>query len=183
MIWNLQLAEGVTISHVAMIGENSGLVAPEHPTTYEALRISDFITDFEFGSNDRHRPCMIAPWRQPQPHWPAQAKVENDLYANQMYTYNSGYRRYDAWYQQVLGVPASTNVTDPHSAAHVLAGPLPDQPVSYRSMAGRDVYLSENDFMIIGDDAFEDTHMSLLSKAVGGDPALLDPAPRKAPAQ
>ncbi len=185
VIWNLQLARGVTLSHVAMIGENSGLVAPEQDVPFEAIRISDFVTNFEFGANDDPGPCMVAPWRRPQAHWPAQAKAENgnDLYTNQIYSFNTGYRAFDAWYRQVMGVPADTNVTGPHSAAHVLVGDLPDQPIEYRSMAGRDVYVSENDFTLIGDDTFEDTHIMLLTAAVGGDLALLDPAPQEVPRQ
>ena len=185
VIWNLQLANGVTVSHVAMIGENSGLVAPEHETTFEALRISDFVSNFEFGANDDPRPCMIAPWRRPQPHWPAQnyANNGNDLYENQIYSFNSGYRAFDSWYRQTLGVPADTNVTAPHSAAHVLVGGAPDQPIQYRSMAGRDVYATLNDYALIGDDKFENAHVTLLTAAVGGDPALLDPAPQEATKQ
>lgn len=181
VIWHLQLADGVELAHVAMIGENSGLVAPDADVKFEALRISDFVTDFEFGANDEPQPCMIAPWRQPQPHWPAQnyANNGNDLYENQIYSFNTGYRAFDAWYSQTLGVSADTNVTAPFSAAHVLVGSVPDQPIQYRSTADRDVYMSNNDFMLIGDDKFEDAHIALLTAAVGGDLSLLDPAPQE----
>jgi len=181
VIWNLQLADGVRVSHVAMIGENSGLVVPERHTTFEALRISDFVTNFEFGANDDPPPCMVAPWRRPQAHWPAQeyANNGNDLYKNQIYSFNSGYRAFDDWYRRTLGVPADINVTAPHSAAHVLVGDVPDQPVQYRSMDGREVYITQNDFALIGDDEFESAHIALLTAAIGGDPALLDPAPQE----
>ena len=178
-IWNLQLADGVELAHVVMIGENSGLAGLPEGATFEALRISDFVTNFEFGSNDEIVPCMIAPWRTPEPHWPAYQKAQNDnmLFENQMYSYNAGARAFGEWYSQALGRDASENLVSVKGAAHVLAGPMPNSPVTLSPLAGRSIQITRNDRILRGYDVLKKAHEELLAAAVGGDLSLLNPDP------
>ena len=178
-IWNLQLADGVKLAHVVMIGENSGLAGMPEGTTFEALRISDFVTNFEFGSNDEFTPCMIAPWRTPEPHWPAFQKAQNGnmLFENQMHSYEAGARAFAAWYSEALGRDTSKNLVSAKAAVHVLAGPVPAIPVTLSPLSGRSVHVTQNDRFIRGDDVLKQSHDDLLAAAIGGDIALLDPEP------
>lgn len=180
-LWNVQTAPGVTLSHVAMIGENIALADLPESTSFEAIRISDFVTNFEFGANETFRECMVAPYRLPKEHWKgvARARAGNDLFVNQMFSYNTGHAAYDGWYTSVLGVDAETNVTEAHNAAHVLSGPLPEAPLTYQSIEGRTVHVSANDHVLTSDIAVKEAHAALLLAAVGGDISLLDPAPRE----
>ena len=178
-LWNLHLARGVDLAHVAMIGDNSALVGVPEGTTFEALRISDFVTDFEFGSNDRPRDCMVAPYRKPADHWVAVKKAAkgNMLFENQVYTFNAGYQALKASYRDTLGVDASTNLTVAEGAAHMLSGPLPLDPLAYRGLEGRVVHVTRNDLVLTSDAAVAQAHLERLTLAAGGDLASLDPAP------
>lgn len=184
VIWNIHSAPNVTVAHVAIIASSfSGLVAPPNNATFEALLVPDFVAAHSFGADDEIRPCMIRPWRNPQPDWIGSIKAErgNTLYENQMSSYAKGYAAYNSWYTATLGVDASTNLVTARDAAHVLVGPQPSEPIPYRSMAGRDVYFMQTDHMIAGDTATrqamtERLHNDLLVAAIGGDASLLDPA-------
>lgn len=185
IIWNLHLADGVYLAHVAMIGEYSGLAGLPDGVGYEALRISDFVGKDEFGSNDSIRPCMIVPWRTPQPEWLTYRKAQrdNDLFQNRLYTYNSGARAYGAWYDAAIGRAVDENLITAKEAAHVLAGPRPDAPLNYTPLSTRTALVTRADNMLIGDATLRQTHDALLADAVGGDIALLNPTPMEIPAQ
>jgi len=182
VVWNLHPAPGVTIAHVAMIGNNSGLVDMPDMPSFEALRVSDFVEDHEYGNDDEIRDCMIRPWRSPQPHWDAvlKSKGDNMLMINQVYTYTMGHKAFNSWYTQTLGVDADTNLTAAEGAASVLAGPLPATPVAFQDMTGRDIHMTRTDFVITGSQAarmaeIEKMQMDLVTAASGGDLALLTP--------
>ncbi|MDJ0992227.1 MAG: hypothetical protein QNI90_01510 [Dinoroseobacter sp.] len=179
-IWNLHLAEGVTLSHVALIGETAAVAGLPDGASVEALRISDFIKTDEFGSNDEIRPCMVVPWRVPQDDWIglAKAKSGNMLFENQMYSYNAGARAFAAWYQDAMGgwTPYE-NLVAVNQTAHVLAGPVPDTLVPYTPLSARRAKIIKADHILIGDDALTALHDETLAMAIGGDVAMLDPAP------
>ncbi|MEM7719612.1 MAG: hypothetical protein AAF222_10455 [Pseudomonadota bacterium] len=182
-LWNVHRGPGVRIAHVAMIGNTSGIVVPQG-VSFEALRITDFVTNFEFGSNDEIRPCMIAPYRLPKPFWEGQQKAQkgNTLFENQMYTFNAGHRAFAAWYQDALGVDPETGLTEAEGAGHALVGPVPAGPLGYRSLAGQTVYITEADHLLIGDDAVATVHRDLMLAASGGDvEAVLPPVRRVQP--
>jgi hypothetical protein len=183
IVWNVQTAPGVTLAHVAIVSsEVSGLVSPPATTSFEALLVSDFVPQHEFGADDTVRACMIRPWREPQPDWGAVQRADgNALYSNQIHSFTMGYAAYDAWHTGTLGVDAGTNLIAPETAAHVLVGPIPAAPFAYQGMNGRDVHLMRTDHMISGDPVtlqakIDSLHGALLRDAVGGDVALLDPA-------
>lgn len=183
VIWNVQTAPDVTLAHVAIVASSfSGLINPPDGATFEALLVSDFVTPHEFGGDDEIRPCMIRPWRNPQPDWIGSIKAQrnNTLYENQMYTYAKGYTAYNDWYTKTLGVDAGTNLVTARDAAHVLIGPVPAEPIPYRDMTGQDVHFMQTDHMFVGDTAtrqsiMDSLHNDLLLAAVGGDVSLLNP--------
>lgn len=178
-IWNLHLADGVRLSHVAMIGEHSGMSAPPKGTSFEAIRISDFITDFEFGSNDEFVPCMVAPWLSPQGYWQStiDAQNNNDLQANYTYSLTKGSEAYARWYQDVMGIAPSTNLVMAKHAEHVLVGPVPAQPVTFRPLSLREVVVTENEQIVLGNEAKRQLHDKVLLDATGGRLAALNPTP------
>lgn len=183
VVWHLHPAPGVTVAHVAMIGNNSGIVDMPDMPTFEALRVGDFVTPHEYGNDDEFRECMIRPWRNPQPHWDAviKSKEQNLLMINQVYTYATGHAAFNNWYQQTLGVDADLNVTAAEGAAHVLAGPVPDGLVPFQDMTGRDIHITRTDFVITGSQAdraatIDKMQMDLVLAATGGDLANLTPA-------
>ncbi|PRY78223.1 hypothetical protein CLV80_104188 [Yoonia maritima] len=185
IIWNVHLSEGAEIAHIAMIGNNSALVSPPGNPSFEAIRVSDFVQNNEFGSNDEVRPCMVAPWRQPQEHWLGyqKAQKDNDLYENQMYSYNTGYRAYNAWFTSTFGADASTNLTTASKAAHVIAGPVASSPIQFTPFTGQAIYHTPSDFVVVSDEARQESHDTLLMQAIGGDIALLNPDPMEVSGQ
>ena len=183
VIWNLQLAPDVEVAHVAMIGSDfSGVANLPADTTVEALLVADFVPPYQYGADDAPRACMIRPWRNPQPDWIGSLKTQAGslTFQNQMYSYTKGYQAYNRWFTETLGVDAATNTITARDAAHVLLGPMPAEPFSYRSMAGQDIRMMEADNLFVGDatarrDAAERLHFDLLTAAVGGDISALNP--------
>lgn len=179
-IWNLHLAEGVTLENMVLIGDTPAVAGLPDGTGVEALRVSDFVEDMEFGSNDEIKPCMIAPWRVPQEDWLglAKAKSGNTLFENQMYSYNAGARAFAAWYTGALpGRTPDENLVSVKQAAHVLAGEVPQTPVLYTPLSQRTALIVQNDHILIGDAALTTLHDATLAAAIGGDVAMLDPDP------
>ncbi len=179
-LWNVHRGQGVRIAHIAMIGNTSGVVAPDG-VSFEALRIRDFVTDFEFGSNDEPRPCMIAPYRLPKPFWEAKQKAQkgNTLYSNQMYTFNAGQRAFATWYAATLGTDPEAGLTEADGAGHALVGPLPPARLGYRTLEGRRVHVTEADNLLNGDVAAIMAHRALTIAASGGDVAAINPPIRR----
>lgn len=177
-LWNVHRGQGVQIAHIAVIGENSGVIPP-NGVSVEALRISDFVTDHSYGANDEIRPCMIAPYRNPEPHWPIHQDVagDNQLMINQLYSLTTGFAAFNAWYTEVFGVDADTNLTSAEGAAHVLVGPVPTAQLAYKPLNNREAFVTEADHILLGDVAALELHVDMLRAAAGGDLTSLYPAP------
>lgn len=181
IIWNIHLAPGAELAHVVMIGDHSGLVLPDETVSFEAMRIDDFIRNQDFEANEAPRPCMIIPFRKPQKSWRAfqMATEDNDLMVNHVYYFNTGYRVFNAWYQETFGVDASTNLITEAGASHVRVGPKPTDPVPYRPLEGARIHVTATDHIVVGDEQWTAVHRDVLTRAAGGDLALFDPAPRE----
>ena len=177
-LWNIHRGPGVTISHVAMVGYTSGAILPGD-IELEAIRVPDFVGQDEFGANDQIRPCMVRPYRAPEPHWPGQQKANenNTLYVNQMHSFSTGFRAFNAWFTGATGQDANTNLVAAQGAAHVLVGPVPAGQLGYNRIEGRTLNLVRTDRVYNGDVELYEAHLALLTLAVGGDPLSLDPAP------
>lgn len=181
VIWNLHLAPGVTLRHVAMIGNKSGFAAPPGSYTHEALRIGDFIDDDTVNDNETIRPCMVAPFRKPQGDWPLLAKVtdprDGSHYRDMLRLMSQGHRAFDAWYSATLGQPADVNLTSAISTAHALSGPEPAAPIPLEPVESRLLHLMATDHVAFGNDQLLALHDGLLLAATGGDLSILHPAP------
>jgi len=175
----------VQLTHVVMIaGGKTGLAGLPENTTYEAMKISDFVGPHFFGADDVPRDCMIRPWLQPKPSWGAWQKAQdktNLLYVNQIKTYTTGFAAYDRWYQGAFGVPAAANTVAAQSAAHVLLGPVPPEKITYTPLAGRDLVFVRSDYLLTGDAETRairtaNLHSELMQAALGGNLDRLWPA-------
>ena len=184
IVWNLHAAADVSIAHVALIGADfSGVANLPADTSVEALLVSDFLPPYQNGADDAPRDCMIRPWRTPQSDWIGSLKSEAGSLTdrNLMLSYSKGYAAYDRWYTQTLGVNARANTVTARDAAHVLLGPVPETPLSYRPLTGQDIQMVETDHLMTGDfetriAAVAALQDDLLRAAVGGDISALDPA-------
>jgi hypothetical protein len=185
VLWNIHLGDGVTLSHVAMIGNKSGFAAPEGDFTFEALRIEDFVEEDTFYRNEKLRPCMIAPWRSAEGDWPLLQKLDAGLdastYKGQLRMITQGHGAFNDWYTGQLGVDADVNLTSALKAAHALAGPVPTQPVQHEPITGRRLYIAENDFVAFGNAQLDAHHNDLLLAATGGNLSILNPDPMEVP--
>lgn len=185
ILWNIHTAPDVTVAHVAIVSSShSGLVSPPNNATFDALLVSDFVGPHTFGADDEVRDCMIRPWRTPQPEWIGTQKANTGdvVYENEVSSYTKGYAAYNSWFTATLGIDAGTNVIAPRDAAHVLVGPTPTAPISYRSIAGQDIHLMQTDNIFVGNPATrtsqtKELHTQLLLAAIGGDTNALNPAP------
>ncbi|UWR24553.1 hypothetical protein [Sulfitobacter sp. S190] len=178
-IWNVHAAPGVQIAHVAMIGAQSAVAGLTAPATFEAIRISDFVTDFEYGVNEEPRPCMVAPYLPPQAEWTTidEARSGNKLMENYLYSQTNGAEAYRRWYLSAVGIEPSTNMVAVKHAAHVLVGPRPTAPLAYAPLTGRTAYITNADRFAVGDTQLQAIHQSVLTAAAGGDLTRLVPPP------
>ena len=184
VLWNIHLAEGAQLGHVAMIGNRTGFAAPDGGYSYEALRIRDFVAEEDLYENEERRPCMLAPWRKAQADWPLMGKQDDQhsahIYRDQLRRLQQGYAAYAEWYGGEVGVTPDTNLVTANRAATVLVGPLPDAPVTQEALAGRQLYLADNDYVAFGTAELDALHVDLLVAAAGGDLATLKPGVQKA---
>lgn len=192
-LWNLQLAEGVSLVHVVMISKKaSALVGAPAGIGIEALRSADFIDSDNDPrrANDQPRECMIVPWRQPQEDWRASwlGKRYGGADLITVKTHEKGFAAYNAWYSAAFGVDANANTLTAESVSHVLLGPRPATPLPYRSVNGQPVWVSPIDNIFQGDEATRQAgvgqlHEAVLQAAIGGDVAMLwpDAVERRAP--
>lgn len=187
ILWNIQLAEGVELAHVAMIGNKSGFAAPAGSFTFEGLRIEDFLERDTLYKNGEMRPCMIAPFNAPDPNWRLMEKVNFQSNSSHYQTFltnlTEGHAAFSAWYGQQLGVDSDQNLTTALKAAHALVGPVPATPVIFTPLKERDLHVAQNDYVAFGDDQLVAIHDDLLLAATGGDLSVLKQSPMEGIAQ
>jgi hypothetical protein len=173
VIWNLHLAEGVTLAHVAMIGNKSGFAAPAGDYSYEALRIRDFVAKDDLFDNANIRRCMIAPWRPITDDWPLLGKQDDvhsaSTYQGQLRGNREGYAAYAAWYRSQLGVMPDTNVVTALIAASALVGPMPQTPLPRNPVLRQQVHMAQTDYVAYSTAELDALHVDLLVAAAGGD--------------
>ncbi|MCV6594493.1 MAG: hypothetical protein OIF48_16185, partial [Silicimonas sp.] len=110
------------------------------------------------------------------------ANAGNEKFVEIMQTFETGHAAYNAWYSGALGVDAGTNQTEAHNAAHLLAGPMPEAPIPYRSIEGQRVLVTPSEFVLKGNEAVKEAHVTVMAEAAGGEIAMLNPAAvRRAP--
>lgn len=181
MMWNLQLAQGVSVAHVVMISRNiSAVVGVPEAAGVEIIRVDDYMPDRGYSDMAAMGECMVFPWRAPQERW--LAVQQNNFGAREMVAlYAEGHAAYAAWYARAFGVSADANTLAAMAAAHVLLGPRPAMPLSYVPLEGRAVRMTRVENAYHGREATRQAdilrrHDTLLRTVIGGDVGLLWPA-------
>ena len=181
VLWNIHLAPGAQLGHVALIGNKSAFSAPAGDYTYEALRIHDFLDEDAIYDNEEPQPCMVAPWREPQSWWTTAERLNHPIdaghYQHIWNTNVQGYAAFDTWYRAQTGTAANVNAVEAIKAAHALVGPLPQSPIALSKNSTRVIHLASSDYMATSEAQIVAIHEELLLAAVGGDLLALTPPP------
>lgn len=178
ILWNVHLAKGASLAHVALVGNKSAFTAPDGNYSYEALRITDHVHKDTFFDNTKSRPCMIVPFNEPREDWPAFAKAQkphSGHYQRVLRDNTDGHREFRRWYTEQLGVDTDHNLTTATEAAHALAGPVPAEPLPYQPYFSQAVRMMDSDNITFSIEEFRAAHTDLLNKATGGDLSILTP--------
>lgn len=181
-VWHIHLAEGVTLSHVAMIGSSApALTIPQEGLSFQSMFPKEFVGRIDFFEDEEAPDCMPVPWHKPRSDWIAYQRSlkDNDLYENQMKTFNNGFAAYDRWYKSVFGVDAMFNTVQASGAAHVLVGPVPSKKLKFRNFAGSKVMITSNDYIFSGEadiraEYTASLYADLLNKAAGGNVDMIE---------
>ena len=132
-LWNLNLADGVTLSGVVLVGYNVQSVTnlpdgvPASFISYSAL------------SKDQ---CMKTPARAVDDGWLAEREAQSagseaDRLRRAGTQARRKYDQYQKWLKSKVGSPAL--VVSAAETSHVLIGPKPTRPTAYRSLKGTEV--------------------------------------------
>lgn len=183
VIWDVHLAPGATLSHVAIIGNKSALAAPAGDYTVEAVRISDFTTPEDFYLKRDPETCPVLPVRAIKADWRLHQKraqeLHGDHYKKVFNDVTSAHAAYAGWFEGNLGRAVSENLVSAKQAAHVLAGPLPSAPMPMQPMHEKTLHLTASDYAVFTAADMEAVHSNLMRAAAGGDLAALTPAIRE----
>ncbi len=154
-IWNLQLAEGVRLDHVALVFDNEGgILGLPARASFEAVRGRDFAHAAAAGDVD----CRPRPAREPEGDW-------NAPRAGLIGGHAGGYDDYSAWFERQLGVPASENRISAVEASHVLIGPRPETRIAYRPFDRQEVLFSRSDATIASSEEGVDAAINSVEQA------------------
>ena len=169
VLWNVQAAPGVKISHVAVLGSRSTGVANLDPSV-----------PVEFMNQAVLHSCQVAPVRKPADYWLFVQHVKEDgsdyfkdsLEKNQQY-----YRDYSRWFADSFGMGSEIDVIGLDQASQVLVGPLPadrEARVPFRPLQGAEVRVAQQDYVMASSkDAYRAKHQQLIrelaEKMAGGD--------------
>ncbi|MDF0595718.1 hypothetical protein [Psychromarinibacter halotolerans] len=170
VLWNVMLAPGVEVSHIAVVGPGGALNPPW----------GDY--DIQFLST-RGIDCVPRVARIPRPSWGMTSQPGAETLAQDyMDESRTAYDHYAAWFLTHFNSLPEFNVVGFYVTKHALVGPVPDTPIPYRPLAGAEVLVTEKDYIFVSEpqvrDAFLlDVQIGLLTDAAGGDLAALSPEP------
>lgn len=145
-IWSLQLAEGVTLDGIAIIGYEPQALA--HAP--EQTRVSYIVHE-----DSPQRRCMTAPHRPVNESWDAIERAKKQ-------THDRGFKKvlkearldhtkFRKWMRGRVGPPDRS--IDAYQTAHVLVGPKPATPVRYKPLTNSALSYSANAIAIWGDES------------------------------
>lgn len=142
VLWNIQLAKGVKLAHVAGIGSGSMLGVANLPDDVPAQLMDRATTER----------CKLMPMRKPEKHWRfVQEAVGNSSMQAMVADNQRQYSAYSTWFNKNFGQGSEVDVVGMNQASHVLVGPLPadsDERVAYRSLDQASVILSNQDYVV-----------------------------------
>ena len=173
-IFNIQLAEGASLSHIALVGFGAAGIANVDPSVPIEVLIGKAM-----------QLCNVTPVRQPADHWQFVQNAKEDPGLKDVLAKNfSMYNSFSSWYRQNFGVSSGPDAIGAASASHVLVGPLPETleaRVNFKSLEGVTLLLSKSDYVYVGTDAnymqkFTDLIIESATKLAGGDLTKLKPA-------
>jgi hypothetical protein len=143
-IWSLQLAAGVRLDGVAVIGyEPQALAhAPE-----------DARVGFVVHDASPQRRCMVTPQRPVTKSWTAVEKAKADKtgrgFKKTVDEARRDHAKFRSWLRARIGTPDRRIVA--YRTAHVLIGPRPATPLAYRSLADAQLAHTANTLLLWGD--------------------------------
>jgi hypothetical protein len=169
VLWNINAAPGVKISHVAVLGAGSVGVA----------NLDDTVP-VEFMNAAALERCKILPVREPADHWlfvkRAKSGVSGDL-SEKLAENKDLHRAYSRWFKSLFNVPSEAGVVGLNQASGVLVGPLPetlDQRVAFKPLSGARVRVAQEDYITVSSkDEYRAKHETMVrelaEKMAGGD--------------
>ena len=173
-IFNIQLAEGARLSHIALIGFGTAGIANVDPSV-----------PIEVLNGKAMQSCNVTPVRQPADHWLFVQNAKEDPALKDVLAKNfSMYNSFSSWYRQNFGVSSGPDAIGAAGASHVLVGPLPEMleaRVKFKSLEGAPLLLSKINYVYVGTGAdyerkFTDLIIESATKLAGGDLTKLKPA-------
>lgn len=164
VLWNIHLAPGAQISHVAALGPQEIAVANLDETV-----------PIEVAYGKRLESCGILPRRKPQDHWHFMRNAKNSGGALKDIVEENlrNHRNYSRWFASSFGMASEEGVVGVERSAHVLVGPLPttmDSRVPFRPIEGSLVRMTSADNISVS------THSEYESKQMAQIRALVDAA-------
>jgi hypothetical protein len=173
VLWNIHAAPDVKIAHVAVISSGTAGIANLDPAV-----------PVEFMNQPVLEHCKVVPVRKPADDWQfvQQVKVAPSL-ADKLKENEDLYSAYSKWFQANFGIAGEDDVVGVQEASQVLVGPLPasdDQRVAFKPLAGADVRIAREDFMLAGsEDDYRAKHeqmvLEMALKMAGGNLQALRP--------
>jgi hypothetical protein len=170
ILWNLHLAPGVTVAHVAMVAQgDTGLVNPDPAVKVEVLR------------TDLKPECNAEPVFEPGDDWGFVRNTKEGMGDQALLARHvERFAAYDAWFTKTFGQSARQDLVGFREAAHLLVGPLPDPASKVPQVVfnGASVAMTPQDNILFGPAVERSAQMtaqmeSLLGSAIGGDLAML----------
>ncbi len=143
-IWSLQIAEGVKIDGISVIGHNSQALAhaPEEARVGFAVIVDSPQSD-----------CLEPPQQPVTGSWRALHKLDNkrvgDGFRRIIDEARENHDRFRYWLEVRFGVPDRTITA--YRTAHVLIGPKPNTRVGYRRLTGTQLAFTPNATPVWGD--------------------------------
>ena len=137
-IFNIQLAEGASLSHIALVGFGTAGIANVDPSI-----------PMEVLNGKAMQSCNVLPVRQPADHWEFVQNAKEDPNLKDVPAKNfSMYNAFSNWYRENFGASSGPDAVGAAGASHVLVGPLPESPesrVKFKSLEGTTLLLSKVD--------------------------------------
>ncbi len=161
-VWHVVAAPGVRLAHVAAVGPAGigvSLPAPAAPV--------EFVQD-----------CAPRPAREPARHWDLFSRIGSD--PSHEAKARGWFADYDRWFRGAFGIGVEAVTVGGFAADHVLAGPVPAEPVAYRPFQGASVIHGPVDHAFAGSEPearhhFGTLQAALAAAAAGGSLEMIVP--------
>ncbi|MEM7299680.1 MAG: hypothetical protein AAF468_01240 [Pseudomonadota bacterium] len=172
-LWNIQVARGVKIAHVAVMSNRHAGIA----------NLAKDIP-IEFLTYKKLKACGVFPLRRPKDHWSfvrnAKASGDTKLINKNI----QGHLKFAKFFRSRFGASPEANAVEVNVASHVLIGdvaPTLEGRVPHKPITGSHVVLTAADNVTASKQSvftakFEKQVIDLASQMAGGDLSVLEPA-------